>query len=64
MRSYELHIIESGEDIAMALVVGLLAHPPYECEKCGQYLTVPFTVILDEHDNSVSLCGDCQPVLH
>lgn len=62
MNSYELHVIESKEDIKMAILVGLIAASPNGCGECYRSVTVPFTIRLGEDDISVSLCNRCLTV--
>lgn len=59
MRSFEIHLLESGHDVQLALTAGLLTDLPEECDRCLTLLTTPFSVYLTEDDNSVSLCRDC-----
>jgi hypothetical protein len=59
MRNFEIHLLESGHDVQLALTAGLLSDLPDGCDRCTVTLTTPFSVYLTEEDISVSLCGDC-----
>jgi hypothetical protein len=68
MRSLELHVIESETDIQLALSSGVLLPEQMvmtECSDCEDLIGLrassfePFVVVIDEHDQDWTVCGDC-----
>jgi hypothetical protein len=68
MRSLEVHVIDTRDDIDGALLVGLLEPDDLDGAKCaacnervasvlGEF--VPFAVVLDDGDGCWLVCGDC-----
>ena len=70
MRHLEVHVIETEQDIDLAIQAGLLTGSQLDhsyCAECDESVGhslevgnfIPFSVVLDSDDNSWPVCSDC-----
>ena len=75
MRSFEIHLFETGSDLELALQGGIVTPERVAsttCSECEEFVAysgepdkyIPFALTIDEDDHDWVLCVDCaSPIL-